>query len=61
VLCGKQPGFPTTETKVEIKRRMECGWVKAKSPLEKPGNLAENPLKIPGKMFHFAVGHPDFS
>jgi len=25
--------------------------VKAKSPLENPGNLAENPLKIPGKYF----------
>ena len=36
VLCGKQPGFPTTETKFRIKRRMECGWAKAKSPLENP-------------------------
>jgi len=24
----------------------------------KPGNLAEYPLKIPGKIYHAAVGHP---
>jgi len=38
---------------------MECGWVKAINPLENLGNLAENPLKIPGDIFHFVVGHPD--
>jgi len=45
VLCGEKPGFPTTETKFKVKRRMECGWVKAKTPLENPGNLAEDSLK----------------
>jgi len=59
VLCGKLPGFPTSEAKFKVKRRMECGWVKAINPLENLGNLAENPLKIPGDIFHFVVGHPD--
>ena len=53
--CGKKPGFPTTETNFKEKRRMECGWVKVKNPLENPGNLAEDPLKIPGKIFHFVA------
>ena len=25
--CGKQPLFPTTDTKVRVKRRMKGGWV----------------------------------
>ena len=58
MLCGKQPGCPTTETKFKGKHRMEFGCVKAKYSLENPGNLAENLLKIPGKIFHCAVGHP---
>ena len=59
MLCGKDPGCPTTETKLKIKCRMECGWVKAKNPLENPGSLVGDPLKIPGKIFYFAFGHPD--
>ena len=58
MLCGKQPSFPTTETKFKAKHRMEYGWLKAKNPLEIPGNLAENALNFPGKIFYFAVGHP---
>jgi len=27
--CGKQPLFPTTETKFQVKRRMKGGWVQA--------------------------------
>ena len=69
--CGKQPLFPTTETKFQVKRRMKGGWVQAedlfviiiffenivKNTLENPWNLAENPLENPGKEFHFTVGH----
>ena len=69
---GKQPLFPTTDTKFQVKHRMKDGWVKAeglyeififfesivKNTLENPRNLAENPLEIPGKEFHFTVGHP---
>ena len=36
VLCRKQPGFPTTEAKFRVKRRMECGWVKAKESPKNP-------------------------
>ena len=25
--CGKQPLFPTTETKFQVKHRMKGGWV----------------------------------
>ena len=57
MFCGKPPGFPTKETIFKVKHRMECEWVKAKVPLENPGSLAENPLKIPRKIFPFAVGH----
>jgi len=35
-MCGKQPGVAATETKFKVKRRMECGWLKAKIPLENP-------------------------
>ena len=58
MLSGKHPGFPITETNFKVKLRIEYGWVKAKGPLENPGTLAENPLKIPGKLFHFAFSHP---
>ena len=27
--CGKQPLFPTTDTKFQVKRRMKGGWVQA--------------------------------
>ena len=27
--CGKQPHFPTTETKFQVKRRMKGGWIQA--------------------------------
>ena len=71
-LCYKQPLFPTTNTKFQVKRRMKGGWVQAedlyliiaffesiiKRVLENPRNLAENPLENPGKEFHFTVGHP---
>ena len=73
MLCGKQPLFPTTDTKFEVKRRMKGGWVKAedlymiiiffenivKNTLENPLNLAEKPLEQRGKGFHFTVGHPE--
>ena len=29
VSCGKQPRFPTTKKKFQVKRRMECRWVQA--------------------------------
>ena len=70
--CDKQPLFPTTDMKFQVKRRMKGGWVKAedlyviiiffesivKSTLENPWNLAENPLDNPGEEFHFNAGHP---
>jgi len=35
---------------------MEC--CESNKSLEKPGNLAENPLKTPVKIFYVAVDHP---
>ena len=29
VSCGKQPLFPTTDTKFQVKCRMKGGWVQA--------------------------------
>ena len=69
----KQPLFPTTDAKVQVKRRMKGGWVQTedlyviiiffesivKNSLENTLNLAENPLENPGKEFHFIVGHPE--
>ena len=70
---GKQPHFTTTYTNFQVKCRMKDGWVQAeglymiiiffenivKNILENSWNLAENPLKNPGKEFHFTVGHPE--
>ena len=44
--------------KLKVKRKIGYGWVKEKRSLEIPGYLAEDPLKIPGKIFYFSVGHP---
>ena len=63
VSCGKQPHFPTTETKFHVKHKMESGWVQAENlyviiiffeniaenPLENPEILVEYPLESPGK------------
>ena len=68
---GKQPLFPTTDTKFQVKHRMKGGWVKTeglyklfiffesivKNTLDNPRHLAETPLENPGKEFHFTVDH----
>ena len=67
--CGKQPLFPTTETKCQVKRRMKGGWVQAENLYEDnhifrkhsqkyPGKPLKFGRKSPGKEFHFTVGHP---
>ena len=69
--CGKQPLFPTTVTKSQVKRRMErwmgtsrslCdNYIFRKYSHRYPGKPLKSGRKSPGKpwkKFHFTVGHP---
>ena len=66
--CGKQPLFPSTDTKFQVKGRMKCGWVQAEdiyviiiffeNSQAYPGKPLKFGRKSPGKEFHFTVGRP---
>ena len=49
MMCGKQTGSPTLETKFRVKYIMEFGWVSAKNPQENPGNFGRKSPEKPRK------------
>ena len=62
LLCGKQPLFPTTGTKFQVKRRMKGRWVQAADLyviIIFFESIVKNTLENPGREFHFTFGHPE--